>query len=243
MMRRVLVTGSNRGIGLALVREALERDSFVIATCRAPVDATELRELHRVHGDRIRILRLDLLDPSSGEECKREVASDVESLDVLVNNAGINGRDATVAPPASHLSIAALDSANLLRMFQVNTVAQLGVTQLFLPLLKKSDQARIGFLSSGMSSINGKDGSEIEYSYSISKAALNMAVRVLSYELRYLGIWVVALNPGWVRTDMGTSRAPLDASDSASGLWDRLDQLTESDSGRFLDYRGRSVPW
>jgi NAD(P)-dependent dehydrogenase (short-subunit alcohol dehydrogenase family) len=108
-MRRVLITGSNRGIGLALVRRYLAAGDFVFATCRAPDRAGQLHALYEAHADTIKILRLDLLDPRTHTEVHDAVSAQSGAVDVLINNAGIYISDPTVAPEENHASIQRFD--------------------------------------------------------------------------------------------------------------------------------------
>lgn len=242
-MKRILVTGSNRGIGLALVRHAVASGDFVFAACRSPSNAQSLRELREEYPDTLRIVLLDLLDTGTHDAVTTEVEAEAGALDVLVNNAGIYITDPSVSPASSHRSIGDYDSGRIQEFFRVNALAPLAVTQALLPALQKGTSPRIAFLSSGMASIGGKDGSEIEYGYSASKAALNMFSRVLAHELSNKGILVVSLDPGWVATDMGTERAPLRPDAVAQGLWEVISGLRPADTGSFLDWTGRPVEW
>jgi len=225
------------------VRHCLDNGHLVFATCRSPDKAGSLHRLREAHPDTLRILRLDLLDPGSHEEVRASVEAQTGAIDVLVNNAGIYIRDPRVAPEGKHRSIGRFDPEATLELFRVNAVAPLAVTRTLLPLLMKGDRPRIAFLSSGMSSIGAKDGSEIEYSYSASKAALNMFARVLAHEVAEQGILVISIDPGWVATDMGTQRAPLQPDEVARGLWQVIEGLDTSGSGSFLDWKGRPVRW
>ena len=242
-MRRIFITGSNRGIGLALVRRGLADGNVVFAACRSPAKAEALRRLKGTHRDKIKVLRLDLLDPDSHEAARKEVEAQAGAIDVLINNAGIYTSDPTVAPERTHHSIRRFDADTSLELIRVNTVAQLSVTRELLPLVEKGDRPRIAFLSSGMGSIARKVRGEVEYSYSASKAALNMFARVLGNELADDGIFVTTLDPGWVSTDMGTSAAPLQPDRVADGLWRVINNLDRSSSGMFLDWRGGVVKW
>ena len=242
-MDRVMVTGSNRGIGLALVQEAITRGDRVFAGCRSPQNADALRALRESHRAELSIIHLDLLDPKTHEAARKEVETQAGGLDVLINNAGIYVAHPTVRPERSHRSIEHFDAASTLEFFRVNTVAPLALTRVLVPLLTHGGGSRVGFLSSGMGSIARKNDADIEYGYSGSKAALNMLCRVLAHELAGHQILTVAIDPGWVRTDMGTDRAPLDPNDVARSIWNVLDALDASGSGDFVDRRGNRVPW
>ncbi|MEN8377028.1 MAG: SDR family NAD(P)-dependent oxidoreductase, partial [Gemmatimonadota bacterium] len=208
-MRRVLITGANRGLGLAFTKVALARGDSVYAACRSPDNAADLHTLEPTVRGRLDIVRLDLARPAEFADVRRALEAKGEWLDLLVNNAGIYIRSAEVEPEASHLSIRSMRAESTLRMFEINTVAPMVLTRELLPRIRPREGSIIAFLSSGMASIGRKAGAEVEFSYSASKAALNMLVRVLAHELRPDRIAVTALNPGWVATDMGTPAAPL----------------------------------
>lgn len=242
-MRRVLITGANRGIGLALTRAALDRGAIVFGTCRSPDDAPALHLLRDGYPETLHILPLELLDPETHQAARREIEQQTGALDVLINNAGINYRHVSVAPEAQHRSVEQLDERSMMQMLRVNTVSPLLLTRELLALLRKGSEPQVAFVSSGMGSIAGKDGREIEYSYSASKAALNMLTRVLAHELRDDGISVLALNPGWVATRMATPGAPLKPDEVAPRLWQVLEAASLEVSGSFLDWQGRPVLW
>jgi NAD(P)-dependent dehydrogenase (short-subunit alcohol dehydrogenase family) len=207
-MKKILITGSNRGIGLALTRRYLAEGDFVFATCRSPQSATALRELENEHPERVVVLGLDTVDSASHENLRSEIVQRDSAIDVLINNAGVYVNDPNLGPESIHHTIRGFDPDRSIEFFRTNAVAHLAVTRALLPLLEKGDESRIAFLSSGLGSIARKEGGDIEYSYSASKAALNMLARVLANELARQGILVVTLDPGWVKTDMGSPADP-----------------------------------
>ncbi len=153
-----------------------------------------------------------------------------ERIDVIVNNAGIGGWD----------SLERLDFELARRVFEVNTLGPLRVTTALLPRLERG--AKIGFVSSMAGSI-GDRPSGGNYSYRMSKAALNMAAANLAHELASRGIHVAVLHPGFVRTDMTGRGGNVDPPEAAAGLIARLDELDASHSGRFFHADGREIPW
>jgi NAD(P)-dependent dehydrogenase (short-subunit alcohol dehydrogenase family) len=196
----------------------------------------------------LRIVRIDLLDPITHARAAEEIRAQAGALDVLINNAGIYIRDPRVAPEKTHRSIRLFNATSTLELLRINAVAPLEITRTLLPLLLRVDHLdkklpRIAFISSGMASIGGKNGAEIEYGYSGSKAALNMFARVLAQELASHGILVALLSPGWVATDMGTSHAPLQPAVVAEGLFNVIDALDPATSGSFLTWQGQPLPW
>lgn len=232
-MRTVLVTGSNRGIGLALVRQLAAQGDVVFATCRRPDQATDLRALAHRYPDRVHIVALDVTDEESIRRAFHLIARSTQALDWLINNAGVLVRGETLRD---------LDFQQVLRVFDVNTLGPFRVVRYFLPLLQGSKQPLICQMTSIMGSISLTDDPGY-YSYRGSKAALNMMSRVLAEELRPLGIPVVLIHPGWVRTDMGGPEAPLLPEESARGILRVLSTVTLRDTGRFLTWEGKELPW
>ena len=221
---RWLVTGANRGIGLAFARELADRGHDVVATAREPAKAKELAATGA------RVEPLDVSDDASVGKLARALAG--EPLDVLINNAGVgDGVD----------SIRDLDFENLARFFEVNAAGPLRLAKALLPSLEKGGRRTIVSLSSGLGSISQNDGGW--YEYRASKAALNMSMRTLARELAPERFIVIALSPGWVQTDMGGAGATLTPRDSVRAMLRVIDGLTPRNSGSFLDHRGREVPW
>ncbi|MCH7858456.1 MAG: SDR family oxidoreductase [Candidatus Marinimicrobia bacterium] len=232
-MLRVFITGANRGIGLGLAGQCLQRGDRVFAGCRNPEQATELHRLQDQHGDRLTVLPLDVTDQSAIDSAVTTVEGFVDGLDLLVNNAGVGGGE----DPFGQLA-----EEGLIDTFRVNAVAPILLAQAMLPLLKKGQRPVIASVTSRMGSI-ADNGSGGYYAYRASKAALNMLHKSLAVDLAQQGIITVVLHPGWVRTDMGGQGGRLSVEESVAGLLQVVDGLTETDSGRFFDWRGKKVPW
>lgn len=224
MASDILITGANRGIGLELARQLAGRGDRVIATCRNPDGA------HQLRATGARVERLDVTDP---ETVAAAAAAVDHGLDLLINNAGVGVRGAALGE---------FEYERFRRFFEVNTLGALRVTEAFLPHLREGDRRVIANITSRMGSIadNTSGGS---YEYRASKAALNMATRSLSIDLGGEGFTCMVLHPGWVRTDMGGASAPLSARDSAAGLIRLLDGADDELSGGFYDHSGQLLPW
>jgi NAD(P)-dependent dehydrogenase (short-subunit alcohol dehydrogenase family) len=231
MSERVLITGSSRGIGLALAEEFGGAGWEVFASARAP-QSPELSALaqRRVN---VTVLSLDVCDASSIAQAANDL--DGKSLDVLVNNAAI-------FPGEGHESFENVDPEWFREAFDSNVVGVARVTRAFLPHLKKAGHARVANISSGAGSISEKEDFDY-YSYSVSKAALNMLTRTLAAEFRPQGIIVTAISPGWVKTRMGGSNAPLTPQESARSLFKTITELTIERSGHFLGRNGEAYAW
>ncbi|MDF7813563.1 SDR family oxidoreductase [Hymenobacter sp. YC55] len=239
-MKRILITGANRGLGLELTRQHLERGDTVFAASRQPDTATDLHQLRSQYADQLHLVQLDVTDEASIEAARQTVAGLADSLDVLVNNAGIFPGAGPEDPAKQHLG--GLTAANALTFLHVNAVGPLLVAQAFLDLLKAATKARIISLSSGQGSLTWKASGE-PYHYSASKAALNMYMRALAAEVGTYGVISVLVDPGWVQTGMGGDTAMLPPADSARGIIRLTEQLHAEENGSFVTWQGQPVPW
>ena len=236
--QRCLVTGANRGLGLELCRQLLARGGRVIATCRQPGKATALTTLAGEYPGRLHVAPLDVAEPKGHAALARELPllTEGESLDLLINNAGV------LRGGERYGSVQAVD---LETSFRTHALGPFLLVQTLTPQL--ADGARVANISSEIGSIGLRQaGLHQEFrtpSYAIGKAAQNMATSLLALALAPRGIIVVALHPGWVRTDMGTDRAALSPQESARGLLQVIGGLQTRDSGAFLDWQGQPLPW
>lgn len=230
---KVLITGANRGIGLEFVRQLAARGERVFATCRQPTKAIELHELKTQNPDLVSITALNVDDPSSIAESHEEVSTQTEALDLLINNAGINIDDG---------GLGSLDLEAMQLTLTVNSIAPMLVTQQYLDLVKAGREPRIVNITSGNASLMDLVPRG-PYSYSASKAALNMYSRRLSHDLKDTGVVVIMLHPGWVKTDMGGAKANIAPEDSIKSMLEFIDTLTLDKSGGYYDHTGRSIPW
>ncbi|MFZ9932189.1 MAG: SDR family oxidoreductase [Chthoniobacterales bacterium] len=232
-MESVLITGCSRGIGLGLAKQMAMRGWRVLAGARHPAAAHALQAAARdATPGSIEILSLDVRDDDSVQAAAEESATKVRGLDVLVNNAG-------VFPEEGNESLEGLPLACFEEAFAVNVVGVARVTRIFLPLLTRAPHPRVLNISSLAGSITTKEDSR-HYCYSASKAALNMLTRSMAAELRSRGVTVVAVTPGWVKTEMGGPLAPLTVEESASSLAATIDRISRHDAGCFLDREGRN---
>ena len=227
-MPTVLITGSNRGLGLEFARQYAAAGWKVLATCREPQNATEL---NTVEGD-IQGLPLDVSDFLAIDTVSRILSA--EKIDLLLNNAGLNGSPA--------IAFGETDYEDWSEVFRVNTQAPLKMAECFVEQVANSDKKLIVSLSSRLGSISENDEGE-QYSYRSSKAALNAVNKSMSVDLAGRGITTAVLHPGWARTDMGGPNAAVDPVDSVSGMRAVIDNLTSADSGRNFSYDGSSIDW
>ena len=211
-METVLITGANRGIGLALARRLLTDGYRVLATCRTPSAAAELAGLAGT-GD-LEVLPLDVADAAAVDGFAGVLAG--RPLDVLVNNAGVMGGPRQSADD--------MDYAAWAEAFAVNTMAPLRLAQALKRNLLQAARPRVVTLSSQMGALSRHSPGAI--AYRSTKAAVNKAMQTLALDWRAEGIVVCPVHPGWVRTDMGGRSAPTSVEDSARGLRAVIEQLT-----------------
>ena len=226
----VVVTGANRGIGLELVSQYLADDWQVYGCCRRPELATELTGL--APNSALSIHQLDVGNPDSVK--KLALALSEQSIDLLINNAGIYGGE--------RQSFGDIDYAQWTRVLEVNTLGPYRVSTALANPVGNSEQRLIVNVSSAMGSIE-RYTTGGHYIYRSSKAALNMVTVNLAHDLRSRGITVLSVHPGWVRTDMGGSSADISPRTSAAGLRQLISNATIKDSGRFFSWDGSALPW
>ncbi len=227
----VLITGTNRGIGLALARGYVAEGWQVHACCRRPDKAKDLKALRAEAGDRLAVHRLDVTDGLKVANLSRELAE--EAIDVLINNAGISG-------PRG--GFGETDYDRWQPVLAVNSFAPLRLAERFVEQVARSERKLVVNISSKMGSI-GANVSGDSIIYRASKAALNQVSKCLSVALAPRGITVILFHPGWVSTDMGGSEAPVTPADSAAGIRAVLEGVTAEDNGGFFNYDGEELPW
>lgn len=231
-MFTILVTGANRGIGFGLVNKFYTAGWKVLACCRNPATATALQNLAATSKQQISIYKLDVTDEKSILSLAKTLKS--QSIDILYNNAGIGGPDAS--------SLHDLKISEWIDVFKANTFGPFLVSRALVEQVKNSKLKIIANMSSILGSI-ALNNSEDDYIYRSSKTALNSIVKCLANDLKAAGVTVIALHPGWVRTDMGGPSGEIDATTSAAGLFKVLNSISIRDTGRFLTYRGKELKW
>ncbi len=228
-MATVLITGANRGIGLALTRAFVAQGDHVIAAQRSDKAGGELAALQKASG-RVDLLTLDV----ANEQSVAKAAASLKGtpIDIVVNNAAVLNSYGGIED-GGH------DEAAWRDVLMTNVAGSYLVAAHFLPNLKLSKQARLVFLTSSMSSLSEAGGGA--YPYRASKAAVNSLCRNLARDLKPLGISVAAFDPGWVRTGMGGSNASISAETSAAGLLKRILALGPKTTGAIEKYSGEKV--
>ncbi len=229
-MSTVLITGANRGIGLALTETYAARGDEVLATCRNLQKTEDLQRLAAAN-PAVRIIALDVTEPDTITAAVSALGG--ATIDILINNAG-------TLFPRNQTSLD-MDFDGWSNTFAVNTMGPLRVAQAFLANLRASGNGRIVTITSRMGSSASAAADHL--AYRSTKAAVNRVMQGLAIELRGEGIIAIVMHPGWVRTAMGGRGAPLSACDSAEGIASVIDKLSAKDSGKFLGVDGRQIPW
>jgi len=236
---RVFITGANRGLGLELTRQYLERDDQVFGASRQPTEAKDLQRLRRQYPDRLTLLTLDVTSADSIAAAAAAVAAATDGLEVLINNAGVYPH---AGSGDAHQRLGQLTHDDAVETMQVNAIGPLLVAQALLPLLRAGRKGRILSISSGQGSLTWKATGD-PYHYSASKAALNMYMRSLAAEIGHMGLLSVIVDPGWMKTEMGGSHATQEPADSARGIIRLAEQLHADENGSFVTWQGQTVPW
>ena len=224
MAKTVLILGANRGLGLEFVKQYAADGFDVIATCRRPTEATELRRIG------VRIEALDTSTASSIEALAKKLAD--EPIDVMICNAGVYG------PRSDGLTDMPTEDFDL--VMRTNVLGPLRLTMAFADNVAKARGAMV-FLTSRMGSISTMSSAS-GIAYRASKAALNAVVKAASLELGKRGVRVMALHPGWVRTDMGGPSATLTPTESIAGMRHVIEKASDLHGG-FYDNTGATIPW
>lgn len=229
-MRTILITGSNRGLGLEWTQQYTRLGWRVLATCRFPDEATDLHQLVQHHAN-VSLHRLDVTH--SGHLAALQKELDDMPIDILLNNAGVYlERD--------HTAQAHLDYDEWDYTFQVNTMGPVRVTLALQDNIAASERKLVVATSSHMGSITEMGPGSIPYRS--SKAALNAAMTNLALSFHPRGIGVLLLHPGPANTRMSPGSS-LSVTASVNGMRAIVEGFTMADSGRFFRYTGAKIPW
>jgi len=222
-MPTILITGAGRGLGLELARQYAADGWRVIGTVRK--DSPELEAIGA------RSLAADVADVSQVKALSQKLTA--EPIDVLFCNAGIIGKRG--------MALGSFDYAEWEQVLRVNLLGAAAVIEALVDRVAASERKTVAVMSSRLGSIEESSGMTLPYS--TSKAALNLLAKGLAETLRPRGIIVVALSPGWVKTDMGGQGASLTPETSVRGLRKVLDGLQREDSGKFFSHDGSQIRW
>jgi NAD(P)-dependent dehydrogenase (short-subunit alcohol dehydrogenase family) len=235
MSRKILVTGADTGLGLSLVKRFLRGGYDVFAGIyRSPAG---VKALSQDHGDSLSLIPLDVSNLESVRAAARQIDEQTGALDIIINNAGIHLKN-------SQLSLEEIDLGDdqLQQTMDVNAFGPLRVVQQFLSLLENGEGKLILNISSEAGSIADCQRDR-QFAYCMSKAALNMQSKILQNYLMPRGFRVLAVHPGWMRTNMGGPQATLDADESADGIFRLATREWNGADPIYVDYLGVSLPW
>lgn len=230
--KSVLITGTSRGMGLGYVIHYLKKGTSVVAAVKNPKNALELLKLQKEHLDKLLILELDVASETSISRFVNLIRVKGVTFSIAINNAGISTEEEfgkwTLASFETHL--------------RINTIGPALVSQAIAPFLEEG--SKLVQVGSGMGSLtwnlNPKNGLD---AYAVSKCALLSITRRLAEKLRANNIVVLAINPGWVKTEMGGNEAISTVVETVENISETIQRATINDTGRFLSDKGETIPW
>ncbi len=242
-----LITGAARGIGAEIVRDLAALGAHVIVAARERPKAEEVAAGLRERGGEASALKLDVTSEEDRKAAYEAIEQDHGKLDILINNAGIlldSPDGGTLAPRQPSVALPGV----LRETFEVNFFAPIFLTQLLLPLLRRSDAPRVVNVSSIRGSLTHlSDPASPVYpvralGYDTSKAALNAFTILIAAELRGTPIKINAIHPGWVRTEMGGGQAPVSVEEGARTAVKYATLGKDGPTGGFF-FRDERLPW
>jgi len=222
----VLITGANRGIGLAMAESFSKAGYSVIGTARNPDRAIDLKKLSAT------VVQLDVSKPESVAAFAKQIGN--QPIDILINNAGMLSKEAS--------DFEKVDIEALVTEFQVNALGPLRVTQALLPNILAGERKIVANISSLLASME-LNNFGCCLGYGGSKAALNSFTNSLADKMADSGIAFVMLHPGYVKTDLNGGAGSITTAQSASALYTVISGLSAADNGKFLKFDGETMPW
>jgi NAD(P)-dependent dehydrogenase (short-subunit alcohol dehydrogenase family) len=236
-MKTLMVTGSNRGLGLEFVRQYAGEGWRVLALARS--SSSELEEL-RLRHTAVTVYPLDVADHGQIEHLGRQLRG--ETIDVLINNAGVYGSMPFGRGGLEAQGFGKTDYEDWQRTLRINVFGPMKMCEVFVEHVARSTERKVVTLTSELGSmeLNRHGGA---YAYRSSKAAVNAIMKSMSVDLSKRGVLAAALHPGWARTDMGGTNAPVAPADSVRGMRSVIEKLTPVQVGRVLAYDGSTLPY
>lgn len=225
IQKSIFITGVSRGLGLGLTKHYLELGHKVFGTTRKITSALP-------ESKNLTVFEIDLLDQVATANLPSHLKEHTDHLDIVINNAGRFGEDFSIDETPN------LD--DILLTLKTNVLAPLQVSSTLLPFLKHGADKKLVIITSLMGSIS-ENSSGGHYGYRMSKAAVNMMIKNIAIDTKSDGITSCALHPGWVKTDMGGPNAPLEISESVTGMIRVIENLSLANTGVFIDYAGQKI--
>ncbi|MBH1940297.1 SDR family oxidoreductase [Mobilitalea sibirica] len=234
MKNTILITGASRGLGYCLTNKYLKDGDVVFAGVRDMTDPNIIK-LKKEYPDTLIPVELDVSETNSVNRAVNSISNYTDKLDILINNAAIHNS-------SSFEILEKADIDDCMDVYNVNCLGAIRVVKAFIHFIRKSISAKIINISSESGSIT-ECKREKEYDYCMSKAALNMGTKILANYLKKDNIIVLAVHPGWMRTDMGGSNARFDPYETACRLIELFKDRNDHDQPIFIDYEGNEYPW
>ena len=236
-MATVFITGTNKGLGYEFVRQYLKLGYKVIATCRNIAHADNLNNLSSNFSDKLKLVEMDLNDVDSVKNLSKTLKSNV--IDIFISNAATNlgyisNKEKNV--------FGAIDEKIWIEVLKLNCVMPLMIAQQLKKNILQGVEKKIIFMSAKTASIEDNISGGM-YMNRSTRTALNQVVKSLSIDLEKDHVNVLAMSPGWVKTDSGGKGALIDVKTSVDGMINVISKLTRESSGSFMDYKGEIIPW
>lgn len=245
-MKVAIVTGAYKGMGFEWCKQLANLGYAVVLTARDINKAQQAAKSLQAEGLEVYPMKLDVSSPTDSLELFNWCAEKFGQVDLLINNAGINSGTRAKGDKElqrKNLAIESLDKQEVLAMLDINAISPILLAQAIRPLLAKSKAPKVIHIGSWLGSISLKQKGG-NYSYAVSKSALNMMNRAFAFDVQKDQIISVVVNPGWVQTDMGGSKAQFTSAQAVANLITNvIDKISLEDTGKFLNYDGTVHPW
>jgi len=233
MKNKILITGASRGLGYALVEKYLEK-GFCVFACMRNINNAACEKLKEKYKDSLYEIPMDVSNTPSVRSAAIQIKKITDHLDIIINNAAVHSED-------SFNVIEEFEVDNCVEVYNINVLGALRVTKEFLQLLENGNMKMLVNISSESGSLSNCQR-EKEFDYCMSKAALNMQSVQLQNYLKHKDIKVMAIDPGWMKTDMGGPNADLQVFDAATYVADVIDTSHADLNGPvFVDNTGKAL--
>jgi NAD(P)-dependent dehydrogenase (short-subunit alcohol dehydrogenase family) len=233
MKQKILITGINKGLGLAMTKLFLSKGHEVFALVRHYSD--DLKSLHKKYISQLNLYTADVSEEAQVENALTSIKKDTDSIDMLINNSAVYYH-------SDKVPVEKIDFSIYVTTYRVNAIGPLLVIKYALPLVRRGSRKQIINISSEAGSI-ADTWRKSEYAYCMSKAALNMASRILKNDVQAEGINVLTVHPGWFSSEMGTKEAPITPDQAAIKIVKLLEKSFNIKSPMYIDPDGKEIRW